>query len=50
MGPSPCRLERVHSARDDQPLTQMQKQAIVTTTVGGAMLLILMIILAPVGA
>jgi hypothetical protein len=33
-----------------QPLTPMQKQAIVTTTVGGAMLLIIMIILAPVGA
>jgi hypothetical protein len=33
-----------------QPLTPMQKQAIVTTTVGGAMLLIIMIILSPVGA
>ena len=33
-----------------QPLTPMQKQAIVTTTVGGAMLIILMILLAPVGA
>jgi hypothetical protein len=33
-----------------QPLTQPQKQAIVTTTVGGAVLLIIMIILAPVGA
>jgi len=33
-----------------QPLTPMQKQAIVTTTVGGAMLIIMMILLAPVGA
>jgi hypothetical protein len=34
-----------------QPLTPLQKQAIVTTTVGGAMLLIIiMFILAPVGA
>jgi hypothetical protein len=33
-----------------QPLTPMQKQAIVTTTVGGAMLIILMILFAPVGA
>ena len=33
-----------------QPLTPMQKQAIVTTTVGGAMLIIMMIVLAPVGA
>ena len=33
-----------------QPLTPMQKQAIVTTTVGGAMLLMIMILLAPVGA
>jgi hypothetical protein len=33
-----------------QPLTRMQKQAIVTTTVGGAMLIIMMIVLAPVGA
>jgi hypothetical protein len=33
-----------------QPLTPMQKQAIVTTTVGGAMLIIMMILLSPVGA
>ncbi len=33
-----------------QPLTPMQKQAIVTTTAGGAMLIIMMILLSPVGA
>jgi hypothetical protein len=33
-----------------QPLTPMQKQAIVTTTVGGAILIIMMILLSPVGA
>ncbi|HEX4420356.1 MAG TPA: hypothetical protein VH165_20715 [Kofleriaceae bacterium] len=33
-----------------QPLTRIQKQAIVTTTVGGAMLLLIMIILSPLGA